>query len=77
MLFWFLQNFSDLRYNKNMGILENFENWLEVDEPAWQNLSSKIFSETVCENCQCKTESTPMIETDNMGREIFWENENK
>lgn len=59
-----------------MGILENFENWLEVDEPAWANLSTKIFSETVCENCQCKTESEPIIETDNMGREIFWEQEN-
>jgi hypothetical protein len=58
---------------ETMGILENFENWLEVDEPAWQNLSTKIFSETVCENCQCKTESTPIIETDNMGRDIFWQ----
>ena len=55
-----------------MGILENFENWLEVDEPAWQNLSTKIFSETVCENCEVKTESTPIIETDNMGRDILW-----
>lgn len=61
---------------ETMGILDNFENWLEVDEPAWQNLSTKIFSETVCENCQCKTESTPIIETDNMGREKFWEQEN-
>jgi hypothetical protein len=58
---------------ETMGILDNFENWLEVDEPAWQNLSTKIFSETVCENCQCKTESTPIIETDNMGRDIFWQ----
>ena len=76
MLFWFLQNFSDFVYNRTMGILDNFENWLEVDEPAWANLSTKTFSETVCEDCQCKTESTPMIETDNMGREKFWEQEN-
>jgi hypothetical protein len=55
-----------------MGILENFENWLEVDEPAWQNLSTKTFSETVCENCQCKTESAPIVETDNMGRDMLW-----
>ena len=55
-----------------MGILENFENWLEVDEPAWANLSTKFFSETVCKECQCKTESTPIIETDNMGRDILW-----
>jgi hypothetical protein len=61
---------------ETMGILENFENWLEVDEPRWANLSTKTFSETVCENCQCKTESAPMIETDNMGREKFWEEEN-
>jgi len=56
-----------------MGILDNFENWLEVDEMAHQNLVSKIFSETVCENCQCKTESAPIVETDNMGRDIFWQ----
>jgi hypothetical protein len=55
-----------------MGILENFENWLEVDEPIHQNLSTKIFSETVCKDCQPKTESTPIIETDNLGRDILW-----
>jgi hypothetical protein len=55
-----------------MGILDNFENWLEVDEIAHQNLSTKIFSETVCKDCSCKTESTPIVETDNMGREILW-----
>jgi hypothetical protein len=60
-----------------MSILENFENAWDIDfqeepkEPA--SLATKIFSETVCENCSCKTESTPMIVTDNMGREIFWE----
>jgi hypothetical protein len=59
-----------------MGILENFENAWDIDfqeEPVDPNLSVKIFSETVCENCSCKTESTPMQITDNMGREIFWE----
>jgi hypothetical protein len=55
-----------------MGILDNFENWLEVDEIAHQNLSTKIFSETVCKDCSYKTESTPIVETDNMGREILW-----
>ena len=59
-----------------MGILENFENWLEVDEPAWQNLSTKIFSETVCKDCSPKTESSPMIPTDNKGEQILWEQEN-
>ena len=51
-----------------MGILENFENWLEVDEPSWQNLSTKIFAETVCKDC---SESTPMPITDNKGEEIL------
>jgi hypothetical protein len=62
-----------------MGILENFENAWDIDfqeEPKEpENLAKKIFSETVCENCSCKpeTESTPMKITDNMGREIFWD----
>lgn len=63
-----------------MGILENFENAWDIDfqeEPKEpENLSTKIFSETVCENCSCKTESSPMVITDNMGREIFWEDNN-
>jgi hypothetical protein len=52
-----------------MAILNNFENFLEQEE--YENLATKIFSETVCKDCQ--TESTPMINTDNMGREIFWQ----
>jgi hypothetical protein len=54
-----------------MGILDNFENWLETREP--ENLSVKIFSETVCSDCLCENESKPMVEKDNMGREKFWE----
>lgn len=60
-----------------MGILENFENAWDIDfqeEPkAPEGWAAKKFSETVCENCSCKTESSPMTITDNMGREIFWE----
>lgn len=52
-----------------MGILDNLEAYIEHQE----NLYTKIFSETVCENCSCKTESSPMQITDNMGREIFWD----
>jgi hypothetical protein len=52
-----------------MGILDNLEAYLDHQE----NLSTKIFSETVCENCSCKNESAPMKITDNMGREIFWD----
>jgi hypothetical protein len=58
-----------------MGILENFENAWDIDfqeEPkAPENLATKIFSETVCQSCE--TESTPMKQIDNMGREVFWE----
>lgn len=65
-----------------MGILENFENaW----DPEFQldvhplvekykeatSLASKTFSETVCS--ECYFESKPIPETDNMGREIWWE----
>ena len=54
-----------------MGILENFENaWDLDDEP---NLSVKIFSDLVCNDCLSENESKPMPITDNMGREIFWE----
>lgn len=60
-----------------MGILENFENAWDIDlqeEPKEpEGWAAKNFSETVCENCTCKTESTPMKITDNMGREIFWD----
>lgn len=62
-----------------MGILENFENAWDIDfqdepvEPV--NLSSKIFSDLVCENCSEKAvyESEPMANIDSMGREKFWE----
>lgn len=58
-----------------MSILDNLESYLEFEDTDNSNLSTKIFSETVCENCSCKTESSPMAITDNMGREIFWESE--
>jgi hypothetical protein len=48
-----------------MAILENFENWFELEDN--QCLATKIFSETVCQNCSEK-ESTNMPNTDNMGR---------
>lgn len=53
-------------YNKTMSILDNFEHSWEL-EPA--NLATKIFSDLVCAEC----ESKPIVETDNMGREKFWE----
>ena len=49
----------------NMAILDNLESYLGFLDKEPENLATKIFSETVCKNC----ESAPMIETDNMGRE--------
>ena len=56
-----------------MAILDNFENSIDFDReyPQYENLSTKIFSETVCKDCQC--ESIPIQVTDNMGRPITWE----
>ena len=57
-------------YNKHMGILDNLENaWDAYPEGQFENLSQKLFSDLVCAEC----ESKPMPITDNMGREIFWE----
>lgn len=60
-----------------MGILDNLESsWDEefyfdspIYKPEMENLSQKIFSDLVCSEC----ESKPMPITDNMGREVFWE----
>jgi hypothetical protein len=57
-----------------MGILDNIENaWDEIPEGRFENLYQKLFSEKVCFDCLCENESKPMPITDNMGREIFWE----
>ena len=54
--------FSDFRvYNRYMT-----DNTLL---PEHTSLTVKIFSETVCKDC----EHSPMSNTDNMGREKFWE----
>ena len=51
-----------------MSILDNLEAYLEHEDTDHSNLSTKIFSETVCINCSEK-ESTPMPTIDNMGRD--------
>ena len=51
-----------------MSILDNLEAYLELEDTDQSNLSTKIFSETVCMNCSEK-ESTHMPTTDNMGRD--------
>lgn len=53
-----------------MSILDNLEAYINFDEE--ENLSTKIFSDTVCQNCSEK-ESTHMPNTDNMGRDKYWE----
>jgi hypothetical protein len=55
-----------------MSILDNLESYLESLDQQPQNLQTKIFSETVCINCSTQ-ESTHMPNTDNMGRDKFWE----
>jgi hypothetical protein len=52
-----------------MSILDNLESYLEKQDADHQNLTTKIFSETVCKDC----ESKPMLETNNMGEVIFWD----
>jgi hypothetical protein len=53
-----------------MEILNNSTKNLKV-EP--DNLATKIFLETCCKNCDQKNESAPVIQTDNMGRDIYWD----
>jgi hypothetical protein len=53
-----------------VGFLDNLEAYLEFEDS--NNLQTQIFSETVCINCSEK-ESTHMPNTDNMGRDKFWE----
>jgi hypothetical protein len=48
-----------------MSILNNLESYLEFADKEPENLATKIFSETVCKEC----ESKPMVERDNMGRD--------
>lgn len=55
------------------GFLENLEAYFDIEKPKSESLSAKIFSETVCDQCSCKTESSAIEITDNMGREVFWE----
>jgi hypothetical protein len=54
-----------------MAILDNFENWFELEDH--QCLATKIFSETVCKDCSVETESSPITPTDSMGRKIYWQ----
>lgn len=49
-------NFSDLRYNEFMGILDNLESaWDEEFQFEHTNLAVKMFSETCCNGCSCQS----------------------
>jgi hypothetical protein len=62
-----MKKFSDFRvYNRYMT---NIPLLPEYPEPP--SLSVKIFSETVCKDC----ESKPMVNTDNMGRDTSMYNQ--
>jgi hypothetical protein len=50
-----------------MSFLDNLDAYLDFIDKDSENLSTKIFSETVCKDCEY--ESKPMLETDNMGRD--------
>jgi hypothetical protein len=56
-----LQIFSDLHgigYNRSMSILDNLENAWDIEfQFEHQNLAAKVFSDTCCNGCSCKTES--------------------
>ena len=40
-----------------MGILDNFEAWVNFDDKEDEYLALKMFKECVCDNCGCKDES--------------------
>jgi hypothetical protein len=44
-------------YNKPMSILDNLENSIDFDRESHQSLAVKVFSDTCCEGCSCKTEN--------------------
>jgi hypothetical protein len=57
-----IENFSDFQgigYNRPMGILDNLENSEFAWDEEWQTESSgiiKIYSDTCCNGCTCKSE---------------------
>ena len=39
-----------------MGILDNFEAWVNFDDEEDESWALKIFKEDVCDKCSCKEE---------------------
>ena len=44
-------------YNKPMSILDNLENSIDFDRESHQSLAVKVFSDTCCNGCSCKTDN--------------------
>ena len=42
-------------------------------QPQNNGLALQMFKEMCCDSCSCMNESAKIKETDNMGREKFWE----
>ena len=47
-----------MRYNEFMGILDNLEAAWDITPSEHPNLTTKIFSETVCADCQQTTDKS-------------------
>ena len=44
-------------YNKTMSILDNLENSIDFDRESHQSLAVKVFSDTCCNGCTCKSDN--------------------
>ena len=56
MIFTFFQICQGIGYNRHMGILDNLESAMWNAESKNDGLALKIFSETCCNGCSCKSE---------------------
>lgn len=44
-----------------------------INTPNNDGLALQLFKEECCSQCSCQRESAPILETDALGREKFWE----
>ena len=64
------QNIQILRYTRLMGILDNFESAIWNAESQNDGLALKIFSETCCNGCSCKSESDHEPSTNTLNNKL-------
>jgi hypothetical protein len=55
--FYNFSDFDGIRYNNSMAILNNLDNEQPLFETESSSLVLKVFSETCCNGCSCKSES--------------------